>query len=127
MRLFEKNDVALLYRSFTARSAHAEALSLAGQHEQAIGKVNALLLERRARMDAAPDDLAAERGVAYETFTFGTILERAHRNAEACRAYEEAVQRFSALERKGHLTDWDRKERLEGARKHLADACVPAS
>jgi len=125
MRLFEKNDVALLYRAFTARSAQAEALSIAGQHEKAIGKMSALLLERKARMAAAPDDIAAERGVAYETLISGTLLERAQRRSEACRAFADAVERFTALERKGNLTDWDRKEQLEGARKHLADACVP--
>jgi eukaryotic-like serine/threonine-protein kinase len=127
MRLFEKNDVALLYRAFTARSAQAEALSIAGQHGQAIGKMSALLLERQARMDAAPDDVAAARGVAYETFIFATILERAQRKSEACHAFADAVERFTALDRKGNLTDWDRKEQLEQARKHFADACVPPS
>jgi serine/threonine-protein kinase len=126
MRLFEKNDVALLYRAFIARSAQAEALSIAGQHEQAIRKMNALLLERKARMAAAPDDAAAERGVAYQIFIFATVLERAQRKSAACGAFEEAVQRFTTLERKGNLTDWDRKEQLEVARKHRADACVPA-
>lgn len=125
MRLFEKNDIALLYRAFIARSAQAESLSVAGQHEKAIDKMNDLLRERKARMAAAPDDVAAARGVAYETFILGTILDRAKRKADACRAFAEAVQRFTALERKGTLTDWDRKEHLEAARKQLADACVP--
>lgn len=124
MRAFDKNDVALLYREFTVRTAQAETLSLAGRHKEAIQKMDAILAERVERMHAAPGEAAAERNVAYDKFMRAIVLDRARLKAEACRAFADAVAAFTEVDRKGHLPTWDRTDNLEEARKHL-QACRP--
>jgi len=122
LQQLEKNDVTLLYHAFTVRSSHAEALSMLGQHAEAEQRFRALIAERQARMDAAPDDPSAARGVAYEWFMLALAQERNGRRMDACRSFVESARRFSALDGRGSLTAWDRTDHLRVALQRAA-AC----
>jgi tetratricopeptide (TPR) repeat protein len=120
LQQLEKNDVTLLYHAFTVRSGYAEALSMLGRHAEAEQRFRALIAERQARMDAAPDDPSAARGVAYEWFILALAQERSARRIDACRSFAESARRFSELDGRGTLTAWDRTEHLRVALQRSA-------
>lgn len=120
---FEKHDQALDRQRLLLESARAEALSILGRHAEAVAGLQASMVHRRARFDAAPEDASRARDLAFGRLTLGDAYWRGADHRRGCSEWSESFAGLQKLHRDGELNAWDVEDTLAQLQTR-ADVCA---
>jgi len=90
------------------RQATAEVLASAGRFEEAFREQEIVVRSRTADEAAQPGLNRATRDLAFGMFVLGNLHWSNRNEAEACRLWRSASERFEAIQQRGGLSEWDR-------------------
>jgi tetratricopeptide (TPR) repeat protein len=119
VRALEPNDRVTVRRARLADELAAQYLALAGRRGEAIAIQSRLVSEGWRRHLASPSNARVIRDYATDAKILGEIHWEGGDHAPACGLWRKALPMLLALEKRGHLNDWDKTNLLAGLRRDV--------
>lgn len=124
LRIRDPNDAGGLQLFALTSEVKAQVLGDVGRFAESFSMVDAVIAAHERMVTLAGDAAGAKRSMSAALSTGGGNFYNGGNYVRACASWQRAIAILMELDRKGSLTDYDRKNSMVEIRRYLEQACM---